>query len=120
MCSTGIQVVKYSTKKKESLLFGKGELFVDMSSFDTNVLSEKVPKFSMAVGQEKRVLKWKEPDEIWKELAYPLYVKKKCTRKTKKHVPRMRMGVEVCCLWIKDSVFFFLPLSRLNVFFFFA
>ena len=30
----------------------------------------------MAVGQEKRVLKWKEPDEIWKELAYPLYVKK--------------------------------------------
>ena len=58
------------------MLFGKGELFVDMSSFNTNMLSEKVPVFSMAVGQEKRVLKWKEPDEIWKELAYPLYVKK--------------------------------------------
>ena len=63
-------------KKKKSLLFGKCELFVDMSSFDTNVLSEKVPEFSMAFGQEKRGLKWKEPDEIWKELAYPLYVKK--------------------------------------------
>ena len=48
---------KKKKKKKKSLLFGKGELFVDMSSFDTNVLSEKVPEFSMAVDQEKRVLK---------------------------------------------------------------
>ena len=91
-----------NNNKKKSLLFGKGELFVDISSLDTNVPSEKVPEFSMAVGQEKRVLKWKEPDEIWKELAYPLFVK--CTRRTKKHVPRMRMGVKVCCLWIKDSI----------------
>ena len=44
-----------NNSKKKSLLFGKGELFVDISSLDTNVPSEKVPEFSMAVGQEKRV-----------------------------------------------------------------
>ena len=44
------------------MLFGKGELFVDMSSYDTNVLSEKVPEFSMAVVEIKikleRILSW--------------------------------------------------------------
>ena len=50
--------------------------FLVENFINTNVLSEKVPKFSMALGQEKRVLKWKEPDEICKELAYPWYVKK--------------------------------------------
>ena len=56
------KIIKKKKRKEKSLLFGKGELFVDMSSFDTNVLSEKAPEFSMAVVEVKikleHILSW--------------------------------------------------------------